>query len=152
MSCVLVVAPLIIGGWPVITAAVTAAVGSLGFTLVKSAESCAVEGSIKNTAEIEVENSEVLQNAAATGEQLVIERAGVSVTFSRDRHGALKLCVEGEGHSKAELKKIGQEVLDRVTQQYVYHRVITELKDRNMAIVDEEVSQDRTVKIRVRNL
>jgi len=152
MSCVLVVAPLIIGGWPVITAAITAAVSTMGFTMVKSAG--AVDGDVQghNRAEIEVENSEILQNAAATGEEIVIQRDGVTVTFTRDRQGALKLCVDGEGHSKAELKRIGQEVLDRVTQQYVYHRVITELKDRNMSIVDEEVAQDRTVKIRVRNV
>ena len=73
-------------------------------------------------------------------------------TFSRDARGALKLCMEGEGFSKAELKKAGQELVDRVTQQYVYHRVVSELKERNMNIVDEEVAADRTVTIRVRNL
>jgi hypothetical protein len=38
-----------------------------------------------------------------------------------------------------------------VTQQYAYHRIVTELKQRNMTIVDEHVSEDQTVKIRVRN-
>ena len=71
--------------------------------------------------------------------------------FSRDARGALKVCVEGHGHSKAELRKIGEELIGRVTQQYVYHRVVTELANRNMAIVNEEMSEDRTVKIRVRN-
>jgi hypothetical protein len=84
-------------------------------------------------------------------EELVVEREGVQVIFSRDARGALRLCVEGEGHSKQELRQIGQEVLDRVTQQYVYHRVVTELKERHMTIVDEEVSEDRTVRIRVRS-
>ena len=46
---------------------------------------------------------------------------------------------------------MGEELLGRVTQQFVYHRIVNELKDRNMAIVSEEVSEDRTVKIRVRN-
>jgi hypothetical protein len=58
---------------------------------------------------------------------------------------------QGKGHSKAELRKIGQELIDCVTQQYVYHRVITEMKQRNMHVVSEEVAEDRTVKIRVRN-
>jgi hypothetical protein len=83
---------------------------------------------------------------------MVVEREGVRVIFSRDARGALKLCVEGEGHSKSELKRIGEELLGRVTQQYVYHRVVTELQERNMTIVDEQVGADRTVKIRVRNL
>jgi predicted phosphoribosyltransferase len=59
--------------------------------------------------------------------------------------------MEGTNQSRSELRRLGQELIDRVTQQYVYHRVVTELKARNMTIVDEEVAEDRTVKIRVRS-
>jgi hypothetical protein len=155
MSSVVVVTPLIIAGWPVITAAVTAAIGSMGFT-VATANSAPVAATTKTKtktrAEIDVEDSEVLHEAASAGSEMVVEREGVRVIFSRDARGALKLCVEGEGHSKSELKRIGEELLGRVTQQYVYHRVVTELQERNMTIVDEQVGADRTVKIRVRNL
>ena len=151
MSSVVVVTPLIIAGWPVITAAVTAAVGSMGFSVV-SAERPQVATATKVRTEIDVEDSEVLESAAPAGGELVVERDGVRCIFSRDARGALKLCVEGEGHSKSELKRIGEELLGRVTQQYVYHRVVSELQARNMHIVDEEVGADNTVKIRVRNL
>jgi hypothetical protein len=154
MSSVVVVAPLIIAGWPVITAAVTAAVGSMGFTVAAGAAAALPElptTKVKTRAEIEVEDSVVLADSTATGE-LVVERDGVRAVFSRDARGALRLCVEGDGHSKAELKRVGEELLGRVTQQYVYHRVVTELQERNMTIVDEQVGPDRTVKIRVRNL
>ena len=67
------------------------------------------------------------------------------------RRGGLRVCMEGENRSKAELRKIGQELVDRVTQQYVYNRMVTELKQQHMNIVSEEVAEDRTVKIRVRN-
>lgn len=102
-------------------------------------------------AEIEVENSEVLADAAGTDEQMVVEKDGVRASFSRDARGALKVCMEGTGYSKGQLKQIGQELMEQVTQQYVYHRVVTELKQRGMPIVHEEVEADRTVKIRVRN-
>ncbi len=46
---------------------------------------------------------------------------------------------------------MGQELIGRVTQQYVYHKMITELRERKLAVVDEEVAEDRTIKIRVRN-
>jgi hypothetical protein len=107
---------------------------------------------IRNRAEIEVEDSEVLSETASVSGEMVVERDGVRAIFSRDSRGALKLCVEGDGHSKSELKRIGEELLGRVTQQYVYHRVVTELQERNMTIVDEQVGADHTVKIRVRNL
>jgi hypothetical protein len=158
MSSVVVLTPLIIAGWPVISAAVTAAVGSMGFSIVSgaaanpgSATRPVVEG--KNRAELEVDDSEVLaETAAGVGGEIVVERDGVRAVFSRDARGALKLCMEGETLSKSELKRLGEELIGRVTQQYVYHRIVTELQDRNITIVDEEVPADRTVRIRVRNL
>lgn len=157
MSCVIVVAPVVIAGWPVITAAVTAAVASMGFNVVTAATSATVNAradakvSGKTRVDIEVDESEILTDSVST-QQIVVERAGVKATFSRDARGALKLCMEGDHLSKTELQRLGQELIDRVTQQYVYHRVVTELKQRNMSIVDEEVTQDRTVKIKVRNV
>jgi hypothetical protein len=151
MSTVLVLTPIIIANWPAITAVVTAAVGTMGFSAVQAAaaEQSKVAGATRE--EIEVDNSEILANTAGRGEEIVVEREGLRAVFTRDARGALRVCMEGKGRSKAELRKIGQELVDRVTQQYVYHRVMTEMKQRNMHVVSEEVAEDRTVKIRVRN-
>ena len=65
--------------------------------------------------------------------------------------GALKLCIEGNGQSKAELKRIGEALVGRVTQQYAYHRLVSELKERQMTILDERVGEDQAIHIRVRN-
>jgi hypothetical protein len=152
MSTVIVLAPIIVASWPAITAAVTAAIGTMGFTLARAAvPEQRLQIKEKNRTEIEVEDSEILQATAGTGQELVVERDGVKAIFSRDPRGALKVCMEGTGYSKSELKKIGEELLGKVTQQYVYHRIVTELKERKMSIVDEEITEDRTVKIRVRN-
>jgi hypothetical protein len=152
MSTVIIVAPLIIAAWPSITVAVTAAVATMGFAV--SSSKVAVKARVSGTtpAEIEVADSEVLQAGAGTGNEMVVERQGVRAVFSRDARGALKVCVEGEGHSKAELRQIGEELIERVTQQFVYNRIVTELKERHMAIVEEEVAEDRTIRIKVRNL
>jgi hypothetical protein len=152
MSTVIVITPLIIANWPVITAAVTAAIGTMGFSIVRGAVPRERTGvSSVTRAEIEVEDAEILPDAGSTAEQLVVERDGVRAVFTRDARGALKVCMEGAGVSKGELKRIGEELIGRVTQQYVYHRVITEMKQRKMSIVDEEVTADRSVKIRVRS-
>lgn len=157
MSSVILVTPLIIANWSVISAAVAAAAGAMGFTLANVTASALqrVANSPRTSAvtrtEIEVENSEVLADAAGTDQEMVIEKDGVRATFSRDARGALKVCMEGTGYSKAQLKQIGQELMEQVTQQYVYHRVVTGLKERGMPVVHEEVEADRTVKIRVRN-
>lgn len=151
MSTVVILTPVIIANWPIITAAVTAAVGTMGFAVARSAERQNQLSATTTREEIEVEDAEVLQQAAGTDEELVVEREGVRAVFRRDARGALRVCMEGEGCSKAELRRIGEELVGRVTQQYVYHRVVSELKARKMTIVDEEVTEDRSVKIRVRN-
>jgi hypothetical protein len=151
MSSIIVLTPIIIANWPVITAIVSAAVGTLGFSAVQAAEAEQSQVSGTTREEIEVDNSEILEHAGGRGEQIVVEREGLRAVFTRDARGSLRVCMEGLGYSKADLRKIGQELVDRVTQQYVYHRVITELKERNMHVASEEVAEDRTVKIRVRN-
>ncbi|MEK6260288.1 MAG: hypothetical protein AABP62_16850 [Planctomycetota bacterium] len=151
MSTVMVIAPLVIANWSAISAAVVGAVGVLGFSTVNEAVEASRRVTGTNRAEIELDESEILEGTGGSGEQIVVERDDVRAIFTRDARGALKVCVEGHGHTKSELKQIGEELIGRVTQQYVYHRVVTELSSRNMAIIDEEVTEDRTVKIRVRN-
>jgi len=151
MSTVVVLAPIIIANWPMISAAVGAAVGTMGFAMVRKDEAVTRRAATKTREEIEVDNSEILASTTGAEEQIVVEREGVRAVFTRDARGALRVCMEGTNQSRSELRRLGQELIDRVTQQYVYHRVVTELKARNMTIVDEEVAEDRTVKIRVRS-
>jgi hypothetical protein len=151
MSTVVVLAPIIVANWPVITAVVGAAVGSMGFAVVRREEVQTQRTDTKTREEIEIDNCEILASGTGIEEEMVVEREGVRAIFSRDARGGLRVCMEGTGHSRSELRQLGQDLIDRVTQQYVYHRVVTELKARNMTIVDEEVAEDRTVKIRVRS-
>jgi hypothetical protein len=151
MSTVIVLTPIIIANWPAITAVVSAAVGTLGFSVAEGFETQNAQAVGTTREEIEVDNSEILANTAGRAEEIVVEREGVRAVFTRDGRGSLRVCMEGKGQSKAELRKIGEDLVDRVTQQYVYHRVITELQERNMHVVSEEVAEDRTVKIRIRN-
>ncbi len=153
MSAVIVVTPVIIASsWPAIAAAISAAIGTAGFALAQEQQATVSdEVSTRNRAEIDVGDSEILSEAAGTGQSIVVERDGIVAKFSRDARGALRVCMEGEGVSKGQLKQIGEELVGRVTQQYVYHRVVSEMKERNMTVVQEEVDEDRTVRIRVRN-
>mgnify|MGYP003150417484 FL=1 len=151
MSSVIVVAPIIIANWPAIAAAVAAGVVTLGFSVINTAELQSAMSENVTREEIEVENSEILDSAAGTGEQMVVEKDGIKATFTRDARGALKICMEGKGKSKTELRQMGEALMGRVTQQYAYHRVVTELKQRNMTIVEEGMTETESVKIRIRN-
>ena len=153
MSTVLVVTPIVIAHWPAIAAAITAAIASMGFTTVEEAvsQSGSNDAQEKEKEVIEIEDSEILQGSEGRNEQIVVEKEGIRATFSRDARGALRVCMEGKGLSKRQLRELGEELIGRVTQQFVYHRIVTELKEKNMAIVGEEVTADRVVRLRVRN-
>jgi hypothetical protein len=152
MSAVIVVTPLVIGSWPIIAAAVTAAISTMGFSVVQGAAHGYGEAQTRAREEIDVEDSEILAESGGLSQELVVERDGLRAVFTRDERGALKLCLEGAGFSKGQLREIGEELIGRVTQQFVYHRLMTELNERHMNVVGEEVAEDRTIKIRVRNL
>jgi hypothetical protein len=152
MSTVLVVAPIVIANWSAITAAVAAGVATAGFTAAAATEEAIVQSQPGLTREeIEVPESEILADSHGGGERIVVQNGGIRAVFSRDARGGLKVCMEGQGVSKAELKRLGEELIGRVTQQYVYHRLVSELQSRNVTIVDEQVTKDNAVKIRVRS-
>ncbi len=104
----------------------------------------------KTRTEIELEDSEILAGSAGTGEQMVVERDGIRAIFSRDARVRSSFASKGHGHSKAELKRIGEALVGRVTQQYAYHRSMSELKERRMTIIEERVDEDQAIHIRVR--
>ena len=61
-----------------------------------------------------------------------------------------RVCVSGESHSKAELRELGEALANKVIQQYVYDRVVGELGQTDFSIVEQEVDEDETIKIKLR--
>jgi len=160
MSVVLIVTPVVVTSWPLITAAVTASIVSLGYTIAadqtQTVQDCCHDFTEEHEnqrvrEEITLENSEILADARNRGETMTVEKDNIKATFHRDVRGTLRLTIDAVGLSKAEIRKIGDELIGRVTQQYAYNRLVTEMKERGMTIVHETVEEDDTVKIRVRN-
>jgi hypothetical protein len=157
MSAVLILTPLIVGGgWTAISAAAAGAAVALGLTV----RSTAKEGlkaaeqeqavAARNSVEVEVKNSEVLENVR-TEQQIVLRgRDGVEVRVKRDARGRCVVCASGKGKTKAELRAFAERFTDRMTQCFVYNRVMTELKAKGFQVMSEERAQDETVNIRVR--
>ncbi len=79
-----------------------------------------------------------------------IERDGFTIDFGVDERGTCTVCVRGKGRGKAELKKIGDEVAGRVVQQFAYHKLMTELKQRNYNVLEESVQDDQSIQVSVK--
>ena len=76
---------------------------------------------------------------------------GVTVAFSRDARGKAALCVTGEGYTDEELRAIGEELSGRVVQKYVHQRLLDEIRARQFVIVEEEVDEDQSIRLKVRH-
>jgi hypothetical protein len=155
MSAVLVLTPVVIASWPAITAAAAGAAAAMGLAVHRTAKEelqnakGGVDTRAVNTVEVEMTHSAVTESLAS-GQELVLTRGNVTLRVRRDARGRCTVCATGTGHSKTELKTIAEEFSQRMTQCYVYNRVMSELKTRNFQVVNQEKMEDGTVRVHVR--
>jgi hypothetical protein len=154
MSCVCILTPIVIAAWPAFSAAVTAAATSLGYQVVSDQISKptrdAAELEREKTVQLELAHSELVTDQLARDQRISVSRDGVTMTFSRDPRGKASLCVTGSGQTEAELRAAGDELGKRVVQQYVYQRLIDEMRSRQFMVVEEEVDENHAIRMKVR--
>ena len=155
MSCVCILTPVVIAAWPAFSAAVVAAAGSLGYQIASgvAAESKKMGAAPQSTGnvQLEIENSEVVTSQLGRDQRIVVTKGGVTITFSRDARGKASLCVSGEGHSKEQLRALGEELSQAVVQQYVYQKLMNEMQARGFNVIEEETNADRSIRLKVRH-
>jgi len=157
MSTIIILTPIIMGGgWPVITAAVAGAATALGFTATEHVQQMLNEHhniqQLQATQQVEIElgNSETLAKNLNTDQQITLTKDNVEIIIKRDERGRCSVCAKGIGKTKAELKLIAEEFTQKVTQYFIYDKVMNEVKNKNFQIVNEEVAQDDSIRIHVR--
>lgn len=147
-----VLAPMVISAWPAITAAVVGAAAAMGMAVKEDAKGhvkSAVKNQERNSVEVEVTQSEVLQNIT-TGQEIVVTKGNIELRVRRDERGRCSVCASGPGHTKTELKALADQFSEKMTQCFVYNRVMTELKAKGFQLVNEEQMADETVRLHVR--
>jgi len=158
MSVVFVVVPAVTAGWPVIAALIGAACAGIGYTARKVAEEREIVEAeqqaqagqpVAREIELEMGNSEVIGEILAREQSIQLEKDGVIATFSKDARGALRLHVHGE-RTRQELAAIGQQLLNRVRQQFAYEKVKGELTSKGFTVVEEHVDESNNIRLSVR--
>ncbi|HWI58439.1 MAG TPA: hypothetical protein VNZ22_14540 [Bacillota bacterium] len=153
MSAVCIIAPVVIAGWPAFSAAVMAAAASLGYQVAaETAQEVRASTTSQTTAvELEIARSEVVTQQLGRDQRISVTREGVTVTFARDARGKATLCVTGHGHSEEALRALGEELSHAVVQQYVYQRLLDEMRARGFVVAEEETTNDRAIHLKVRH-
>jgi hypothetical protein len=131
-----------------------AAATSLGYQVAAEAaelrKSFEVEKK-ESKVQLDIENSEVVTNQLGRDQHITVTRDGVTITFSRDVRGRASLCVTGEGRTNDELRALGEEMSQAVVQQYVYQKLMGEMRSRGFNVIEEELSEDRSIRLKVRH-
>jgi hypothetical protein len=154
MSAVCILTPVVIMAWPAFSAAVVAAAASLGYQVaaeVNNQRAVDIGRQTGTAVQLEIERSEVLTNQLGRDQRIAVSRDGVTVTFSRDARGKASLCVTGSGQDNETLRALGEELSQAVVQQYVYQKLMDEMRSRGFNVVEEEVSEDRSIRLKVRH-
>ena len=152
MGAVSILAPVVIAAWPAFSAAVVAAAASLGYQVASEAKNQAAAAAQKlaQPVRLEIERSEVVTDQLGRDQHMTVTRNGVTVTFSRDARGKALLLVTGTGQGQEELRALGEELSQRVVQQYVYQKLMDEMRKRGFNVVEEEQNEDRSIRLKVR--
>ena len=152
MGAVLVLTPVIVGSWPAIAAAVAGAASAMGLLVSESVKEAVKESQsdTERSVEVELSDSEVLAESMATDQVIVLTKGSIELRVKRDERGRCIVCAKGTGHSKAELKQIAEQFTQKLTQCFVYDKVMRELKNKDFQVVNEEAMEDETIRIHVR--
>jgi hypothetical protein len=151
MSVVCILTPVVIAAWPAFSAAVVAAASSLGYAVVDGENTSQSQVKAKQKIQLEMAQSELVTGSIGRDRKISVFRDGVTVTFSRDARGKASLCVAGDGHGEAELRALGEELAQCVVQKYVLHKLMTEMQARGFHVVEEEIAEDRSIRLKVRH-
>lgn len=149
MSAVCILTPVVIAAWPAFSAAVSAAAVTLGYQVVAEARGEVAE-QVQNRVELQIDQSEIVTSTLGRDQRLRLTRENVTVVFSRDSRGRASICVTGEGHSDAELQAMGEELSQKVVQQYVYQRMMDEMRTRGYNVVEEQIDENQAIRLKVR--
>ena len=150
MSTVLILAPVIIANWPAITAAAVAAAAATGLVTKETAKEILKEDEKIEHAEVELADSSVISQNVAAEKELVFASGTTEIRVKRDQRGRCIVCATGAGLSKVELRRIAENFSNKMTQHYVYNKVMNELRQKGFKVVNEETTNDESVRIHVR--
>lgn len=149
MSVVFVVAPMVVAGWPMLCGAAAAAAAALGYKALAREEVVEADEDTEHYVEVPIEDSQVVAESMARGSEFSIKKDDIVATFSRAADGRCTVHVRGENRTDEELSAVGRELVGRVTQQYAYNKVMTELKSQGFTVTGEEVTNDQAIRIHV---
>ncbi|MDI6784664.1 MAG: hypothetical protein QME64_11310 [bacterium] len=149
--------PIIIGSVSLLSNAFANVAATLGYSVAGTVGSSLLKGmkqqqeqAAQTTVVIPFEESAIFEEQRIGKKGLQFNKEGISISLFKDDRGKYSLKLTASGKTSDELKAIGTDMKERITQQYVYHKVLTGLKNKRYVVVAEEMNTERTVRVVLR--
>lgn len=156
MPCACAV-PIIIGSVSMLSAAFSNVAAMLGYSIAGAVGGSLLTGnkkqkteSVQNTVVIPFEETDIFEEQRMSKKGMLFTKEDISVSLFKNERGNYSLKLVSSKKTVNELKTIGTDLKERITQQYVYHKVLTGLKSKRYVVVNEEINPERTVRIILR--
>ena len=78
-----------------------------------------------------------------------MSKEGVLLTIKRNEYGRVVLCAKGS-ESKEILRQKATTFAEKLHQTYAYHKAMTQLRTSGFNVVNENVGQDKEIRITLR--
>lgn len=157
---IFVITPLLGWAWPSLAPLVVAVASGYGY---KKLTDPTDKGWLRGKLTAELENlrrvslpiDEVMREAVGDevgrDERLVFEKDDYRLIFRRDIRGKFFVEVLGPVHVPANvLRKEALDFARELVQQFVYNRVVREMENRGLTVVDETVEESGDIEIQTR--
>lgn len=142
MPLTVIITPVIIGGWSVISSLAAVAAAGLGYKLLKRSVKETPEQTVHEI-ELTDENSKIIEESLKPEEELVFTKGDITLILKKDTREKFTICARSKTRSDKELTKIGSLFLDKIKQQYAYQKVKEEMTRRGFNIVQETTEQKK---------
>lgn len=155
MSGIVCITPLLavsgVAGWSIYAAAIAATAAGMGLKiLAERAGDVDLETETeRNTVELPLENAKVVEQSLQRASRVRVQGDDIEITFIKDPRGDCKVEVTGETLSCDELRVRGQEMIQKVNQEYTRIRIKEELKKKGYTLEKEEQEEDGTIRLTV---
>lgn len=94
---------------------------------------------------------ENLEEEVRRGEAIFFEKDGIELGIMKDERGKLRIVVTGaKDANKGDLEAAGREFAEELSQLFAQSRVVEELQALGADVVEEQVSEEGEIRLRVR--
>ena len=151
MGAFITVVPTMVDSWSTMSRAIKNTASRFGFKEMSNEARRSWKSAERPLCvDIDLEHSEVLEEAIEDSNSLVFEKKEVMVVFGKDREGHLKVQAHSVIHPTSQLREIGTRIAQRVLQQYIYEKLQKEMNSQNFQIVDETRDENGMIHLSVR--